>query len=191
VGTLPILRIPLGERLCLRVHEERFALEYCAAIQRDRPYLREWLPWLDEEQSVEDTRAYIRAILSLYAQNQGFHCAIWYEETIVGSIGYHLDRQTRMVELGYWLGSAYQGKGIATRASRALVNYAFEHLGLNKVEIHCATGNRRSCAVAERLGFVREGVIRDEEWPYDHFVDCVVYGMRASAWQACKERRYR
>ncbi|HEY1353467.1 MAG TPA: GNAT family N-acetyltransferase [Ktedonobacteraceae bacterium] len=187
-ATLPVLQIPLGEQLCLRVHEERFAAEYYAAIQRDRPYLREWLPWLDEEQSVEDTRIYIRAILARHAQNQGFHCAIWYEERIVGSIGYqHLDRQNRKVELGYWLGSAYQGRGIATRACRALVSYAFEQLGLNKVEIRCATGNRRSCAVAERLGFVREGVIRDEEWLYDHFVDRVVYGMRASEWQVCRD----
>lgn len=181
---LPIPNIQLDNQISLRLHEEEHASAYYAAIDRDRPYLREWLPWLDDEKSVEDTITYIRATRSQYAQNQGFHCAIWYEDKIIGSIGYHnLDWVNRKVELGYWVGSAYQGKGIVTRACRVFITYAFEELGLNKVEIHCATGNKRSCAVAERLGFIREGVIRDGEWLYDHFVDRVVYGMRSSEWR--------
>lgn len=181
---LPAQRISLGDRTWLQLHDERCAAAYYAAIERDRPSLREWLPWLDEERSVEDARAYIRAVQAQDADHQGFHCAIWAGGEIAGSIGYHnLDWANRKVELGYWLGSAYQGRGIVTRACRALITYAFEHLGLHKVEIRCATGNRRSRAVAERLGFVREGVIRDEEWLYDHFVDRVVYGMYASEWR--------
>ena len=76
-----------------------------------------------------------------------------------------------------------QGRGIVTKACRTLVTYAFEQYTLNKVEIHCATGNTRSRAIPEKLGFVQEGIIRQAEWLNDHYVDMVVYGMLASEWK--------
>jgi ribosomal-protein-serine acetyltransferase len=70
-----------------------------------------------------------------------------------------------------------------TAACRALVDHAFEELGLNRVSIACATENKESCAILERLGFRREGIVRQAEWLYDHFVDHVVYATLASEWQ--------
>ena len=91
-------------------------------------------------------------------------------------IGYHqVDRINRSVEIGYWLSADYQGRGIIARACRFLVNYAFTEMGLTRVVIRCAVGNHKSCAVPERLGFKKEGVLRQAEWLYDHFVDLVVY----------------
>src|SRR3712207_8983550 len=51
---------------------------------------------------------------------------------------------------------------------------SFLELGLNRVSIACATENKKSCAIPERLGFRREGVQRQAEWLYDHFVDHVI-----------------
>ena len=70
-----------------------------------------------------------------------------------------------------------------TRACRALVTHAFRELGLHRVEIRAAPGNRRSRAIPERLGFRQEGILRDAEWPYDHYVDLVVYAMLADEWE--------
>ena len=81
------------------------------------------------------------------------------------------------------LGQEFEGKGLATNACRALVDHAFEELGLNRVSIACATENKRSCAIPERLSFQREGIQRQAEWLYDHFVDHVVYAALASEWQ--------
>ena len=55
-------------------------------------------------------------------------------------------------------------------------------MGLNRIEIRCATQNVRSRAIPERLGFKEEGLIRDAEWLYDHYVDHIVYGMLESDW---------
>jgi ribosomal-protein-serine acetyltransferase len=70
-----------------------------------------------------------------------------------------------------------------TKGCQALISYAFNDLELNRIEIRCATGNRKSCAIPERLGFVKEGVVRQAEWLYDHFVDHIIYGMLASEWK--------
>jgi ribosomal-protein-serine acetyltransferase len=75
-----------------------------------------------------------------------------------------------------------QGKGLVTKVCRAMVTYAFDHDHLNKGEMLCATGNTRSRAIPERLGFTQEGIIRQAERFLDHSNDLVVYGMPASEW---------
>ena len=180
----PKLGIRIDDDTELRIYEERHAQELFDLVDRNRRYLREWLPWLDYETSVEDSKAFIKNALQQFANNEGFQMGIWYRGKLAGGIGYHqIDWANRKVEIGYWLGESFQGKGLMTKACRMLVTYAFKELGLNKVEIHCATGNIRSCAIPKRLGFTQEGILRDGEWLYDHFVDLVVYGMFAREWQ--------
>jgi ribosomal-protein-serine acetyltransferase len=69
-----------------------------------------------------------------------------------------------------------------TRVAKALTDYAFNELGLNKVDISAAAENKKSRSIPERLGFVNEGCIRQAEWLYDHYVDHIVYGMLAKDW---------
>ena len=52
--------------------------------------------------------------------------------------------------------------------------------------LHCASGNLKSRSVAERLGFVQEGILREAEWLYDHYVDLVVYSMLKRTWMLTK-----
>ncbi len=85
--------------------------------------------------------------------------------------------------MGYWARERYRGKGLMTAACRALVAHAFGELGPNRVSIACATENEKSCAIAERLGFQREGVVRQAKWLYVRFVDHVVYAALASEWR--------
>ena len=70
-----------------------------------------------------------------------------------------------------------------TRSCKALVNFVFDEIGLNRVEIRAAVHNWKSRAIPERLGFTQEGIIRDAEWLYDHYVDHVVYGMLKREWR--------
>ncbi len=184
----PAIRIKIDHDVDLRLLEERDAAAIFALVEQNRPYLREWLPWVDHTRSVEDERAFIRALQAQYVENNGFACGIWYQKQLTGTIGYHpIDWADSKVEIGYWLAAAFQGKGIMTKACRALVTYAFDTLRLNKVEIRCATGNMRSCAIPQRLGFKQEGIIRQGEWLYDHFVDLRLYSMLAGEWYAQRE----
>lgn len=159
--------------------------ELFALVDANRAHLRIWLPWVDYESSLADSLEFIQHTQQQYLSNQGFQLGIRYQKRLTGVIGYHaIDWPDRQVEIGYWLGAAYEGKGFMTRASATLVKYAFESLMLNRVEIQCATGNRRSRAIPERLGFTQEGVRRESEWLYDHFVDLVIYSMLAREWHA-------
>lgn len=173
-----------GRDLELDVLHEREAEELFALVDANRPYLRRWLPWLDQNTEVEHTRAFIRAARKQHDDGNGFTCGIRLRGRLVGVVGLHgIDRVNRKTSLGYWVAQPDQGRGIVTRACRALLSYLFDELGLNCVEIGCAPGNAKSAAIPERLGFVREGRLREREWLYDHYVDHVVYGMLASEWR--------
>ncbi|MHB1652184.1 MAG: GNAT family N-acetyltransferase [Desulfitobacteriaceae bacterium] len=148
-----------------------------------RLYLKEWLPWVDGTESAKDTKSFIEMTKKQFASNNGFQAGIWYKGNIAGVIGFHgMNWANRSTSIGYWLGERYQGKGIMTKSCKALVEYAFRELNLNRIEIRCAEKNLRSRAIPERLGFVKEGMIREAEWLYDHFVDHVVYGVLAREW---------
>jgi ribosomal-protein-serine acetyltransferase len=167
----------------LRLLEPRYAAPLTNLIDENRVRLREWLPWLDKNTTVDDTRQFIRTTQVQFGENNGFVAGIWYRGEIAGVIGHNsVDWENKISYIGYWLGAHVEGRGVMTKSCRALVDHAFSELGLNRADIRCATGNTKSCAIPGRLGFQREGVVRQAEWLYDRYVDHVVYGMLASEW---------
>jgi len=180
-----MLERQVNRRIKLRMLQPTDAIELFSVVERNRDYLRQWLPWLDRNSSVEDTLDFIESTLNQFASGRGLVCAVRWDGDIVGVTGFHpIDRLNRSVELGYWLAEQYTGLGIMTRSCRTLVDYAFDALALNRVVIRVAAENRRSQAVAERLGFRREGVLREAEWLYDRYVDLVVFAALNREWSA-------
>jgi ribosomal-protein-serine acetyltransferase len=173
-----------GDELELHLLEETDAEELFALVDDNRAYLREWLPWLDQNTEVEHTRAFLRAVRKQHEDHNGFTCGIRWKGRLVGVVGLHgIDWPNHKTSIGYWIAQPWQGRGMVTRACRALLRHLFDDLGLNRVEIACAPGNARSNAIPQRLGFVREGVLRQNERLYDRRVDNVVYSMLASEWR--------
>jgi len=163
---------------------EKHAPEIFAVVDRERAHLREWLPWVDGTAAVGDTRAFIQTAVQQLADNDGLAAGIWCDGEFAGTIGTHkIDWLNYKVELGYWLAARFQGRGIITNAWRALVSHCFDHWKLHRVEIHCATGNRKSCAIPERLGFRLEGLLREAHFVNGRYDDLNVYAMLASEWQ--------
>lgn len=173
-----MFQITIDESLSLRLLTVQDAEALFNVTDANRPHLKEWLPFLDYTQKVEDSKAFIENSLKQFAANNGFQAGIYYEEKLVGMIGLHkVDWTNRATSIGYWLAKEVNGKGIMTKATRAVLTYVFDYLKLERVDLRAATDNKKSRAVAERLGFVHEGTIRQAEWLYDHFVDHELYAM--------------
>jgi ribosomal-protein-serine acetyltransferase len=167
--------------LCLLGNTQ--ANELFRLVEQDRQRLRKWLPWVDYERSPADSLAYIQRTQQQFKDQESLQLGLFYQGQLAGTIGSHtVNWPNRSVEIGYWLSSAWEGRGVMTRACRGLIQYTFTSLNINRVEIQCATGNVKSRAIPERLGFVQEGVRRESEWLNDHFVDLVLYGMLAHEW---------
>ena len=102
----------------------------------------------------------------------------------MGRIGlHHLNNQNKIGEIGYWLADGLQGRGIITKCCTAIINHGFTQLGLNRIEIKCGTGNSKSRAVAEKLQFKSEGILRQAELLNGKYIDLYLYAMLKEDWK--------
>lgn len=154
-------------------------------VERNRAYLREWLPWVDRTESPDDIRNFIETIaIPQYTANDGPNCGIWIAGEFAGGIGCHaIDWANRNCSMGYWVDAARQGKGIVTRCCASLLDYLFDELRLHRVAIECGTGNARSCAIPERLGFTREGMKREAQLVGGRWLDLTMWSMLDREWR--------
>lgn len=170
------------DEVMLELAEEHHAPAIFALTDRNRAHLRPWMPWVDPTVGVPDTLSFLRFIRGEYAAGRGFHCNLRYRGEIVGGIGMRIDRNNDAGEIGYWIDESFTGRGIVTRATRALVTAAFRDLGLHRVAIRAGVENVRSRAIPERLGFALEGVLRATEKVGDRYVDHATYAMLRADW---------
>jgi ribosomal-protein-serine acetyltransferase len=154
-------------------------------ITSNRSHLDQWMRWSGRIQTLEDVQAFIHKFADKYQADDGFHVGLWYRGQLAGGIACHaINYESGHTEIGYWLGEEFVGKGLVTRACHTLLRHLFEQEQMHRIEIQCATDNVRSRAVAERLGFVFEGIKRESEWITSSFRDHALYSLLVHEWKA-------
>ena len=139
--------------------------------------------WTDPQLAVD----YIERDIQAMAVGEHAQFAIVRREdaAVVGTCTlYQLDAQCRRAEVGYVLLVSEWGKGYATEAVSALLDWGFEALALNRVEADIDPRNVPSARTLERLGFVREGHLRERWIVGGEICDSWIYGLLASDWKA-------
>ena len=113
------------------------------------------------------------------AQETETHFAIATDHEACGCIGFRVyeDVYRGTAELGYWLGEEYWGRGIATRAVRAVSRWAFENFPLERIQARVFSSNPASCRVLEKAGFTYEGRQRRGALKINLLMDLVVYAI--------------
>lgn len=145
-------------------------------IASERCYLDEWLPFVEFTQEPSYTRSFVENYLNSDRLDVTF--SISYQNHFAGIIGLKdTDLDNKKTEIGFWLSESFQHKGIITLSCKALISYIFDVMHLNRIQLKAATGNFKSQRVAERLGFVRDGIERDGELHNLGFVDLVVFSL--------------
>lgn len=178
------MSIQVDEIISLEFLEEIHAESLLNLVNANRHYLRAWLPWVDQMQTVANFEYYISDTKKRAAVKTDFGYAIIIDKNIVGRIGlHHINHQHRIAEIGYWLADGLQGRGIISKSCKAIINHAFKELGLNRIEIKCAVGNDKSRAVAEKLQFKQEGILRQAELLNGKFIDLYLYALLKDEWQ--------
>jgi ribosomal-protein-serine acetyltransferase len=173
----------INEQTELRLIDRQQSEELFTLLDSNRDHLRRWHPWVDIMRSVGDVEGAIAAWQQLYMNNRAVFAGIWFKGRLCGMINCpNVDWSNRWTALSYWLDAAHQGQGIMTACCRAMVAHGFNTWKLNRITIECATENTRSRAIAERLGFKAEGIIRGIEWLHDRYVDHAMYGLLRSDW---------
>lgn len=166
---------------------ESIGQEHAAAIfelvKVNKEQLGEWLPWVGRMTTIHHFETFVVESMKRVETGEEVSCIIRVDGAVAGRIGlYNIDGYNRIADIGYWLGTAYQGRGIVTLACGQLLQYAFEVLHLNRIQIKCGTLNSKSMAVPERLHFTKEGIIRQGEYVNNLFIDLHLYAMVREEW---------
>jgi len=174
--------------LKLRLLKEEDAEELFLSNDQNRGHLRQWMPWLEETKSPSELNFIRRSLESATAGTQ-YSYALVLDDELVGVVAFNnIEKLNHCATMGYWLAKSKMGRGYMTAAVKALIDEGFQQLELNRIQARVATGNYPSQAVCDRLGLKKEGVLRQAEWLYDHYVDLTMNSILRSEW---KENPYR
>jgi ribosomal-protein-serine acetyltransferase len=153
-----------------------FAPDVAAHVERDRERMGRWLRWVEHGGGEAAVRAFAATVEERRALDLGDNFAIVVGGAFAGSVDIHdVNRAHAVAAVGYWLGSAYGGRGIMTRAVRAVAQLAFTQHRIHRLELFAAAGNHPSRAVAERAGFALEATLRERLWAPHGFDDAALY----------------
>ncbi|TAA72390.1 GNAT family N-acetyltransferase [Planococcus salinarum] len=166
-----------SERLTLRKLEGTDAedmFEYAS-----EPTVSRFMPW-QAHQTTDDTREFIGFIRKGYVNENQLTWAIELksEKKMIGTIDFVTWLQKRQrAEIGYTLSHQYWGQGLMLEAAEALIDFGFKEMNLIKVEAPIMLDNKQSQRVAEKLGMIREGVLRKHMIIKGEFVDLAMYAV--------------
>jgi ribosomal-protein-serine acetyltransferase len=174
-----------SERLLLRCYRPGDGAMYLQMLRANWDYLYEYLPHeFLGVQSAEDVEVVLRRHIADWQLRNLFIFELWEKATgsyLGESYLANADWEVPRIEVGYFIVQASTGKGFATEAARATIQYAFEQLKVVRVELRCAADNPASRRVAENCGFTYEGRFRQQHRKKDgSLVDMLWYGMLLS-----------
>jgi ribosomal-protein-alanine N-acetyltransferase len=158
-------------------------------IYSDPEFVRYWncAAWTSLDQAtalIEDDQREIakgeRLRLGIFLRGQ---------DTLVGTCSlFHLSEQCRRAEVGYGIAPAYWRQGFMFEAVGALLALAFDELGMHRLEADIDPRNTASARSLEKLGFQREGLLRERWIVGAEISDSAIYGLLARDWRAGRER---
>ncbi|MDQ1281811.1 MAG: ribosomal-protein-serine acetyltransferase, partial [Patescibacteria group bacterium] len=171
--------LKVDENIEMRLRSLEDLEESFAVTKKNINHLKTFLSWAKDDFSIEDSEKFIIACEEGFAEGKKLDLAIFYDGKMIGSAGFHtIKKDNKMAEIGYWIDEDYEGKGIVSKCVNALVKYGFEELGLNRIQILCATLNKASGAVAVKCGFILEGTLRKDVISngvvYDSFIYSII-----------------
>ena len=174
-------------RLELRPFRRRDLDSLIDAAAASLPDLNKWLPWAHTGYGRRDALVFLRDSVSAWSEGRAFDFSIRYLENPgfhVGNVSvWFVSRQSRVGEVGYWIRSSETKTGVGTEAAARILAVAFDELGLHRVVLRIAVGNRGSERIAEKLGFTREGLLRQELQINGEWVDHSIWGLLESEYR--------
>ncbi|MDR2812791.1 MAG: GNAT family N-acetyltransferase [Puniceicoccales bacterium] len=178
VNTNGLVRCPLlsSERLTLQAIREK-DLDTIVNLLSD--YETVWMltyaPW---PYTLQEAAFWVNYVNNMCAVGKGCFWGVHDgENTLIGTAGLSMFPEHEKAELHYWFGKAYWGQGYGTEIAHRVIDYAFEDLKLNRLEVNHMVRNIRSQHVIEKCGFKLEGMLRSYVKRFGQFEDVKFYSL--------------
>lgn len=171
--------------VAIRCYAPRDARALFEAARESIEQVYPWLEWCHPGYEISESRSWIEHCRRAWEAEEEYQFAIVGPgDEYLGGCGLNrLQRDHRVANLGYWVRSSAAGRGVATEAARQVALFAFEQTDLNRLEIITALENHASRRVAERLGAIREAVVRSRLFLHGEPHDAVQYALVRGTWE--------
>jgi len=171
-----------SSRLWLRPYQEADTEAFYKVIQKNKQRLAPVFPGrVRQVTSLDQARRFVLHFKADWLLGKTFAFGVWRQDTAqyIGDISLrNTDKSIPKAEIGYYLDAAAEGNGYGAEMLQTIIRFAFESLHLNKLFIRTSLHNVRSHALAERCGFLREGLIRKDFCDdQKQLVDIYYYGL--------------
>lgn len=164
-----------SDRLTLQRFTRRDAGSLDEAIRESLTELNQWLPWARMDYTTGDTSAFIRESMNAWKEERAWDYSIRLNDDPrrhVGNISFWtVSKLGKIAEIGYWVRSSETSRGVCTEAVELLLEEIFHSQGYHKTVLRIAVENHQSDRVAQKLGFTKEGVLREELLIRGNWVD--------------------
>lgn len=168
-------------RLELRPYRRRDVDGFIDAVHESLPELEQWLPWVHRRYGRAEALRFVRDSAAAWIEGRAHDFAIRFRETPehhVGNISvWPTSEREQSGEMGYWIRTGDTGHGIASEAGARVLQVGFEELQLHRITLRIAVGNLQSERVARKLGFIHEGLLRQEVLIKGAWVDHTLWAM--------------
>jgi ribosomal-protein-serine acetyltransferase len=172
-------RVTPNAGITLRPYALTDALDLWHAVHESLNDLMPWMPWCHPNYSFDESHTWLDAQVREFRARTAFEFAIISPDgRYLGACGVNqIGTVNRRANIGYWVRSSAAGRGVATAAVQLAYQWAMENTNLIRLEILIAVGNRASQRVAEKVGAVREGVLRQRLLLHDEAHDAVMFSL--------------
>lgn len=153
-----------SDRITLRRYRPADITSVYEAVRESIREISPWMPWCHPDYSMEDSSAWVLSRDEAWANEVEHSFVITDTQTgaLLGAVGLnYFNRDHQFANLGYWVRSSRTGQGVATAATLLTARFGLRTLGLQRIEILAAVGNKASQRVAEKAGATNEGVLRN------------------------------
>ena len=179
------------KRLMLRPFRRRDVASMHEAVAASIDDLQPWLPWAEGYDRGVAQR-FVRESVGAWSEGRAFDFtirAIDDPDRHIGNVSvWPTSQQNRIGDVGYWIRSDETGRGFGAEATTRATQIGFEEMDLHKVQLRIAVGNVASDRIAEKLGFVMEGTLRDEVKIGARWLDHTIWSMLEREWWAHRDR---
>ena len=168
----------------LRDLEPWHAQEFSDMFQSEGHDLYQWLAW-EHFESPDACKDFLDGFAKGRGEGSKRLFGLWLDGTLVGGTLFPtINLRSQIAEIGVFLVASARGQGIVTQAVQAMLDHAFEDLGMRRVEWRCSPANAPSRAIPVKLGFTHEGTLRQVFKVREDYLDLEVWSLLRAEWTA-------